>query len=161
MEYVFLNKQNADKYKGGSYLYEIKEMNKQEQIDFFYKIIKIENLVIKKIKVDYYFDGELMTKVLYGQSITKEELMNRFRDSNITQMKVKGVVETVFSKKELISEGLSVSCNFVKNNVMIKTDIEKEKKYKKLLHSIFGWGNIWKKQKQFFMDVQGVERQLL
>lgn len=128
MKHIFIDKQSACNYQGGSYLYEIAPMNKREQLAFFEKILNLNNLDVDKIKIDYFEDGIIKTDVSYRKRLSKNILDEKYSDKNIEIMKVKGIKDGF---------RLSVSCHYKKNTVMIKTDLLDEKKYKILLKEIF------------------------
>lgn len=126
MKYKFIDKQKADCYAGGSYLYEFSEISAKAKIAFFIKILKFNNLETEKIKI-IYRDNEEYSDVIYRKTLSKEEIENRY-GTDIKLMKVKGYLN---NKK------ISISIDYDKFNIMIKTDITDEKEYKELLKQIF------------------------
>lgn len=127
MRYKFIDKQKADCYAGGSYLYEFSEISAKAKIAFFTKILKFDNLEIEKIKIIYRDDDEEYSDVIYRKTLSKEKIESRY-GTDIKLMKVKGYLN---NKK------ISISIDYDKFNIMIKTDITDEKKYKELLKQIF------------------------
>ena len=126
MKYKFIDKQKADCYAGGSYLYEFSEISAKAKIAFFIKILKFNNLETEKIKI-IYRDNEEYSDVIYRKTLSKEEIENRY-GTDIKLMKVKGYLN---NKK------ISILIDYDKFNIMIKTDITDEKEYKELLKQIF------------------------
>ena len=128
MKHTFIDKQIAENYRGGSYLYEIPEMTQQAKIAFFDKLLNLDNFDIAKTKIDYIDENELQSKVIYRKRLKKEEIEKFYFEYEFVMVKAKGYIN---GKK------FSISCHYEKNNVMIKTDVIDEKEYKNLLRKIF------------------------